>query len=108
MLKDSKVSGKSTTATLTSESEEVEEQIEKMMKEELGFSLVIQALAKANKPLIGHNAIFDLAFIYHQFFSELPDTYVEFAHSLNTKLFSKFYDTKVLSLYAGKLGKSDL
>lgn len=79
-----------------------------MAFEEIGFSQVIQEMAKQNKPIIGHNAIYDLCFIYHQFYKELPETYAEFAYDLNKKLFGKVYDTKVLSLYSGRLGKSDL
>lgn len=79
-----------------------------MVAEELGFSQVVEALIQAGKPVIGHNAIYDLAFIYHQFYAELPETYAEFAHKTSSLLFPKFFDTKVLSLYVGKLGKSDL
>ena len=111
--KDSKLGGKATVETVdeamkNSVEDDTDGQIEKMVSEELGFSQVIEALIKARKPIIGHNAIYDLAFIYHQFYNELPDTYAEFAHKTSTVLFPKFYDTKVLSLYVGKLGKSDL
>ena len=79
-----------------------------MCFDELGFSMVIEELAKQDVPIIGHNAIYDLCFIYHQFYEELPETYAEFAYRLHTKLFSKVYDTKVMSIFAGSMGKSDL
>lgn len=72
-LKDSKMSGKATAATVDetmkgAAEEDADVQIEKMVAEELGFSLVVEALIKAGKPIVGHNAIYDLAFIYHQFY----------------------------------------
>lgn len=51
---------------------------------------------------------FDLAFIYHQFYKEMPATYEEFSKSLNTDFLPVCYDTKCFSLHAGKMGKSDL
>jgi hypothetical protein len=83
-------------------------EIEQLWKYELGFSQVIQHIAHSKKPVVGHNAKFDLAFLYHQFFKELPPTFKEFSDSLNKEFFSECWDTKVLSLYAGKLGKTDL
>jgi len=44
----------------------------------MGFSLVIEEIIKAKKPLIGHNSIYDIGFIYDQFIAPLPDTYLEF------------------------------
>ena len=34
---------------------------------ELGFSLIVGYLKENRKPLIGHNMIFDLGFLFHQF-----------------------------------------
>jgi poly(A)-specific ribonuclease len=58
--------------------------------------------------VVGHNVKFDLCFLYHQFFKELPETYERFTNSMSKEFFATCYDTKVFSLYAGKMGKSDL
>jgi uncharacterized protein YybS (DUF2232 family) len=34
---------------------------------ELGFSLIVGYLKQNKKPLIGHNMIYDLGFIFNQF-----------------------------------------
>jgi hypothetical protein len=54
------------------------------MKFELGFSRVIEMISKYKKPIIGHNMKFDIAFIYHQFYKELPDSFAKFQKSFNT------------------------
>ena len=87
---------------------EKEFQIEQLLNFELGFSRVMEAIAKSKKPIIGHNMKFDLAFLYHQFFKEMPDTYEKFANSMTSEFLREVFDTKVFSLHAGKLGKSDL
>ena len=43
--------------------------IEKMCNDELGFSRVIELLMQSKKPIVGHNMIYDIAFIYRQFIS---------------------------------------
>jgi poly(A)-specific ribonuclease len=63
---------------------------------------------KSKKPVVGHNVKFDLCFLYHQFFKELPETYEKFTNSMHKEFFATCYDTKVLQLHAGKMGKSDL
>lgn len=82
--------------------------IEALWRYEVGFSQVMQHLAKSKKPVVGHNVKFDLCFLYHQFFKELPETLELFAKSMNTEFLRACYDTKVLTLYAGHIPKSDL
>jgi hypothetical protein len=43
--------------------------IDKMCNDELGFSRVIELLMQSKKPIVGHNMIYDIAFIYRQFIS---------------------------------------
>ena len=59
--------------------DEIEKQVENLLNFELGFSLVMEAISKSKKPVIGHNMKFDLAFLYHQFYKELPDNFASFA-----------------------------
>lgn len=68
----------------------------------------MEDIVNSKKPIVGHNVKFDLCFLYHQFFKEMPETFEEFTQSLNSEFLATCYDTKVISLYAGKLGKSDL
>jgi len=63
----------------------MEYQIEQLLKFELGFSRVMERIASSKKPVIGHNMIYDLMFMYHQFFREMPDTYEEFIQSNNSE-----------------------
>jgi len=44
---------------------EIEYQIDQLLKFELGFGRVMKHIAKSKKPIIGHNMKFDLAFLFH-------------------------------------------
>lgn len=44
----------------------------------MGFSLVVEELIKAKKPIIGHNMIYDIAYLYNQFIDNLPKEYCDF------------------------------
>lgn len=44
----------------------------------MGFSLVIEEMINCRKPLIGHNCIYDICFLYDQFIAPLPETYIKF------------------------------
>lgn len=62
----------------------------------MGFSLVIQAMIEAKKPIIGHNCMYDWLYLYNQFIAPLPETYLQFAQEWNSR-FPFTYDTKVLA-----------
>lgn len=62
----------------------------------VGFRKVIDAISKAKVPVIGHNALMDLCFIYHNFHRKLPELVEEFKDSVHT-LFPYFYDTKYIA-----------
>ena len=68
---------------------------------------------ETKKPIIGHNMIYDIGFIYRQFISpdgSLPDTYAEFAKLWKKHFPQKIFDTKVLAAHCGKdiFGKTSL
>jgi CAF1 family ribonuclease len=63
---------------------------------EMGFSLIVEMLIEAKKPIVGHNMMFDIIYLYNQFVDELPATYLEFATKWYA-LFPSVYDNKVLS-----------
>jgi hypothetical protein len=50
---------------LQSSPEDKEQEANNLFISEMGFSLVIECLVNAKKPIIGHNMIYDLAFITH-------------------------------------------
>ena len=68
----------------------------KKHKNEPSVTTIIKALLSKKVPLIGHNLILDLAFLYDHFLSPLPSTIEEFRLTvLNT--FPPLYDTKYIS-----------
>lgn len=83
-----------------------------MLLYEIGFSQVVQKMAEVGKPVVGHNMMMDLCFLYQQFFKRMPKTYKEFAWSFTSEFLPTVYDTKVLCLWAQRGGchwsKSDL
>ena len=50
-------------------------EVENLFEQEMGFSAVIHELISAKKPIIGHNMIYDIIYLYNQFIDDLPDTY---------------------------------
>jgi poly(A)-specific ribonuclease len=73
----------------------------------MGFTLVIEAIIKARKPVVGHNCMYDWLYLYNQFIGRLPETYLQFATEWN-KLFPKTYDTKVLAFNSKHFFKTSL
>ncbi|CAI2361918.1 unnamed protein product [Moneuplotes crassus] len=72
-------------------------------KSEMGFSLVIDEMIKSKKPLVGHNCIYDICFMYDQFIAPLPDTFLDFSREWR-KCFPEMYDTKYIThSYQGKI-----
>lgn len=40
-------------------------QIKDLFEKEMGFALVVEELIKAQKPIIGHNMIYDIIYLYN-------------------------------------------
>ena len=59
-----------------------------------GFSMIIKLILESKKPIVGHNFIFDIGYIYHHFIEPLPDTYQQFIERLHELHFNNIYDTK--------------
>ena len=76
---------------------EREERMAKARAEELGFTQVIELLSESKKPVILHNGLLDLMYMYQQFFAPLPDSYEDFKKVINDT-FPKIFDTKLLAL----------
>ncbi|GMF65115.1 unnamed protein product [Phytophthora lilii] len=72
-------------------------EMEREMDEAIGFSKVIEALSESKLPVVGHNALLDFVYVFHQFYKPLPDTLAEFKTQL-LELFPTIYDTKHVTL----------
>lgn len=57
--------------------EEVKDDIDKEA-DILGFSLIVEAIIKAKRPIIGHYMGLDLFYFYDHFVDHLPNTFLEF------------------------------
>lgn len=57
--------------------------VEELFMKEMGFALVVEELVNAKKPIIGHNMIYDIIYLYNQFIDDLPETYLEFITKVN-------------------------
>lgn len=73
----------------SSEKERQEQQVLEM----LGFTRVFRLLTGLAKPIIGHNCLMDLIFMYEKFHQPLPKLYSQFKQDIH-KLFPNIYDTK--------------
>ncbi|XP_025157816.1 pre-piRNA 3'-exonuclease trimmer isoform X2 [Harpegnathos saltator] len=67
-----------------------------LLESYMGFSKVFNLLVTLKKPIIGHNVLLDLMFMYQQFYKPLPRKYIDFKNNIH-KLFPLIYDTKFLS-----------
>lgn len=67
-----------------------------LLESYIGFSKVFKLLVTLKKPIVAHNALLDLMFMYQQFYKPLPKKYTNFKDSLH-QLFPTIYDTKFLS-----------
>lgn len=79
---------------------EVEQQ--KLKQSLLGFTRVFRVLREYQKPLVGHNMLMDLLFLYDKFFQPLPAEYSTFKRNLHDQ-FPRIFDTKHLSFSMKRL-----
>jgi hypothetical protein len=56
-----------------------------MYHTEMGFSVVVEELIRSKKPIVGHNMIYDIIYLYNQFVDDLPQTYSEFIKHVRSK-----------------------
>ncbi|XP_071092887.1 pre-piRNA 3'-exonuclease trimmer-like [Haliotis cracherodii] len=85
---------------LDEDNQESREQ-QQLLKTLLGFTRVFRVLTEYKKPLVGHNMLMDLMFMYDKFFQPLPPKYQDFKNSLH-QLFPQIYDTKHLAFVLRK------
>lgn len=68
----------------------------------LGFSRLFKLLVELQKPIVGHNILLDLMFMYKQFHEQLPTQLNDFKEKIH-RLFPVIYDTKFLSFQMKKI-----
>ncbi|KAJ2808671.1 hypothetical protein H4R20_000733 [Coemansia guatemalensis] len=54
-------------------------------------------IVRSRRPLVIHNGLFDLVYLYQSFFGPLPDTYESFVYDLFEAFPGGIYDTKVIA-----------
>ncbi|XP_011306351.1 poly(A)-specific ribonuclease PARN-like domain-containing protein 1 isoform X2 [Fopius arisanus] len=75
---------------------------EQLLEYILGFTRVFQLLCDLKKPIVGHNILLDLMFMYKQFYKDLPTSYQKFKREIH-ELMPTVYDTKFLSYEMRKI-----
>ncbi|KPI87059.1 hypothetical protein ABL78_3871 [Leptomonas seymouri] len=81
------------------EKEKVSLQLERQRAEALGFRQFWKVLVDSKKPIVGHNFMQDVMFMFHMHQEPLPKSYAQFKHQLQ-KYLPEIYDTKTI---AGKI-----
>ncbi|XP_070571819.1 poly(A)-specific ribonuclease PNLDC1-like [Ptychodera flava] len=69
---------------------------ERLLEKVIGFSKVFQAIVQAKKPVVGHNMLLDLCFIFEKLHRPLPATYLEFKEKVH-RILPFIFDTKHLA-----------
>ncbi|GFS13557.1 poly(A)-specific ribonuclease PARN-like domain-containing protein 1 [Elysia marginata] len=69
------------------------EQQERQVLEMLGFTRVFRLMTGLTTPIIGHNLLMDLIFMYEKFHQPLPEFYSQFKQDIH-RLFPNIFDTK--------------
>lgn len=87
-----------------SEEDKVENEIKEMINQQYGFTAIIDQLIESKVPIVGHNMIYDVMFLYNQFVDAFPHKYADFAKSWG-KLFTT-YDTKLMCCYSTFVNKT--
>ncbi|RPB13962.1 ribonuclease CAF1 [Morchella conica CCBAS932] len=80
--------------------EERRAKFDKDLQKAIGLRHLIDALFKSKKPLVGHNLITDLVYLYQCFIGNLPDTEKEFAAIIHAA-FPVVLDTKYVATCVG-------
>jgi hypothetical protein len=88
---------RATTEVIAAQESEVTAKRQRQLEHAVGFANVMQALTTCNKPVVGHNMLLDLAYLYHQFVGHLPPSLDEFRKQVQILFPAGIYDTKYLA-----------
>ncbi|XP_024372104.1 uncharacterized protein [Physcomitrium patens] len=88
---------RATSAVVAAQESEVAAKRQKQLERSKGFANVMQCLTTCNKPIVGHNMLLDLAYLYQQFIGTLPPTLDEFRAHVKLLFPGGVYDTKYLA-----------
>jgi len=72
---------------------ESDEDIEDIVDRLTGFTKIMTAIQKLEKPIIGHNMLMDIILLHQQFYGELPESYEVFKTKVHS-YFPTIFDTK--------------
>eukprot|EP00116_Pleurobrachia_bachei_P003460 sb/3463722/ len=63
------------------------------LSDAIGFTHIVRLLRKTRTPIVGHNVLMDLLYLYHKFYKPLPECYEEFKRRFSRE-FPEVYDTR--------------
>ena len=69
---------RATSEMVAAQESEVAAKRQRQVERAKGFANVMQLLTMCNKPVVGHNMLMDLAYIYQQFIGQLPPSLDDF------------------------------
>ncbi|PVD31746.1 hypothetical protein C0Q70_07164 [Pomacea canaliculata] len=75
---------------------------ERLKQSLLGFTRVFRVMREYQKPLVGHNMLMDLLFLFDKFIHPLPIKYCSFKKQLH-EIFPKIFDTKHMAFKTRKV-----
>jgi len=69
---------RATSDAVAAQESEVAAKRQRQQERAKGFASVMQCLTTCNKPVVGHNMLLDLTYLYQQFIGNLPASVDEF------------------------------
>lgn len=69
---------RATSEMVAAQESEVAAKRQRQVERAKGFAHVMQLLTTCNKPVVGHNMLMDLAYVYQHFIGQLPPSLDDF------------------------------
>jgi poly(A)-specific ribonuclease len=82
---------RATSEAVAAQESEVAAKRQRHLERAKGFASVMECLTNCNKPIVGHNMLLDLAYLYQQFIGNLPPSLDEFREQVNQVLGQVFF-----------------
>lgn len=97
ILKNIKISkGNEKLITITKFTQNETEKFDEVFEKYGPFNKISKILFNSNKPIVGHNCLLDIFYLYQHFHTDLPEKLEDFKQNIN-EMFPSVYDTKLLS-----------